>query len=557
MDIIKSIRFSGYKSFSDNTLHEIDFEPYVTTIIGKNNCGKSSVIDAIEFILNIKQFELHESDIEQLEVSFILKESNIESGFSKDTYGGKIDGNHYKYAKAFVDHIIFCKLSLENFFEGRKQLHLHHSQIDHPGEILYSNLWDRVANSYRTYSFEYSFRRINAERDIVPEKEFSSDDVSFSGIGATNILRRFVNHSDYDEKLVEKTLLEELNKIMSPESVFTNIRIQEIQHGDEEKTWEVFLEENGKRFALSKSGSGLKTIILVLINLYIIPKLPEYKSKKIIYAFEEIENNLHPALQRRIFEYLYDFAKQHDTKIFLTTHSHVAINALYSKERTNLYHIEKTDGISTLKTVDNYLDKVNILNDLDVKASDLFQTNGIIWVEGPSDRVYINRWLKLFCNSDLLEGSDYQFLYYGGRLLSHYSTEDMDNLINVLVTNRNSAIVIDSDKRGPSARINDTKKRIRDEFHAHNLFCWITKGKEIENYLSSKSINQKFGTSKKQIGQYELFPDYIKTECKTFQNQKVKFATEIVDYVNDSDADDVLDLKRQITKLYNEIKRWN
>ena len=67
---------------------------------------------------------------------------------------------------------------------------------------------------------------------------------------------------------------------MAPESVFTNIRIQEIQHGDEENTWEVFLEEGGKRFALSKSGSGLKTVILILINLYIIPNLSKYKNKK-------------------------------------------------------------------------------------------------------------------------------------------------------------------------------------------------------------------------------------------------------------------------------------
>ena len=31
----------------------------------------------------------------------------------------------------------------------------------------------------------------------------------------------------------------------------------------------------------------------------------KYKNKKIIYAFEELENNLHPALQRKLFEYIY------------------------------------------------------------------------------------------------------------------------------------------------------------------------------------------------------------------------------------------------------------
>ena len=557
MDNIQSIRFSGYKSFSDDTLHEIDFTPYVTTFIGKNNCGKSSVIDIIEYVLIFENYVHNNHNINQLDVSFLLNEEHIQSGFSKDTYGGEISGNHFSYGKNFLGKKLFCRLGITGPYGGDKHLQLNSSFFEEENTILEIGRWHTVANSYRHYLNDYSFRRINAERDIVPEKEIKNNKVTFSGEGATNILRRFVNHSDYDEKLVENTLLEELNKIMSPETVFTNIRIQEIQHGNEENVWEVFLEENGKRFALSKSGSGLKTIILILINLYIIPNLKEYKGKKIIYAFEEIENNLHPALQRRIFEYIYNFALHHDTHIFLTTHSHVAINTLFCKDKTKLYHIEKNNGISTIKDVESHLDKVRILDDLDVKASDLFQTNGIIWVEGPSDRVYINHWLKLFCDSKYLEGSNYQFLYYGGKLLAHYSTNDMDNLINVLVTNRNAAIVIDSDKKSQFAKINDTKKRIKTEFKNHNLFCWITKGKEIENYVSANSINHKYRANKPQIDQYELFPDYIKPECSSFQNSKVKFATEIVNFIDDVHADDVLDLKKQIISLYNTIERWN
>lgn len=557
MDNIKSLRFSGYKSFSDDTLHVIDFTPYVTTFIGKNNCGKSSVIDTIEYAINFNDFVNNNQNINQLDVSFILDISHIQSGFKRDTSGGGITGNHFTYGSTFLGKELFCRLAITGPLRGDKRLQLNSSFLEGEHNISEIDQWNTVANSYRDYYIHYSFRRINAERDITPEKEIKNDLVSFNGEGATNILRRFVNHSDYDEKLVEKTLLEELNKIMSPESVFTNIRIQEIQHGNEDNVWEVFLEENGKRFALSKSGSGLKTIILILINLYIVPNLNEYKNTKVIYAFEEIENNLHPALQRRVFEYLYNFAKQHDTHIFLTTHSHIAINTLFSKEITKLYHIEKSNGISTIKDVESHLDKISILDDLDVKASDLLQTNGIIWVEGPSDRIYINHWLKLFCDSKLLEGSDYQFLYYGGKLLSHYSTEDINNLINVLLTNRNSAIVIDSDKRSKSSRIRDTKKRIKKEFKDHNLFCWITKGKEIENYLSASCINKKYGTEKPQIKQYELFPDYIKPQCHSFPHSKVKFATEIVKYIDNVNKADILDLKKQITSLYNEIKRWN
>ena len=38
---VNTVRFSGYKSFKDETVSEIDMTPYVSVFIGKNNCGKS------------------------------------------------------------------------------------------------------------------------------------------------------------------------------------------------------------------------------------------------------------------------------------------------------------------------------------------------------------------------------------------------------------------------------------------------------------------------------------------------------------------------------------
>lgn len=111
--------------------------------------------------------------------------------------------------------------------------------------------------------------------------------------------------------------------------------------------------------------------------------------------------------------------------------------------------------------IDSFISKTHVLEDLDVRASDIFQSNGIIWVEGPSDRVYIKRWLEIWGDKELIEGSDYQFLYYGGRLLSHYTTKETEDLINILSTNRNAAIVIDSDKRSKQGHINDTKNEYR------------------------------------------------------------------------------------------------
>lgn len=559
--MVQSVKFNGYKSFSYGDEHEIDLSPYITVFIGKNNCGKSSCIDALETALMRNRFLDTKKLFQEIAVSFEINHSDIQSCFSLYNSGGDISGNHYTYGKAYIGQKIFGILCDEgtplrgDHIVGLK-LQAEQKQLDLPTG---KNNWDNLLRRYKNYQSEIDFRRINADRDIVPEEESNKEFLDHNGLGATNLLRLFVNHSAYDEKIIEDKLLNELNAIMAPDSHFRNIRLQQIQSGDE-LLWEIFLEEdNGKRFALSKSGSGLKTIILMLINLYVIPHTKLYRNKRIVYAFEELENNLHPALQRKVFEYLYRFAKENDSHIFITTHSHIAINTFFDKEKTIIYHVSKKENESQLIRVDNHSDRIDVLNDLEVRASDLFQSNGIIWVEGPSDRIYINKWLEVFCDSKFIEGSDYQFLYYGGKVLSHYSADEsaQTDLISILTTNQNSAIVIDSDRRQKKSKINNTKVRIRDEFSRIKGFCWITQGKEIENYIPAAAINSKYGSTLANIDQFGLFPEYIAKIQKNFSNQKVPFAKGIVPHITKENSCEMLDLEKQIKKLYETIQKWN
>lgn len=295
----------------------------------------------------------------------------------------------------------------------------------------------------------------------------------------------------------------------------------------------------------------------MLLNLIVIPKLAKNSSKRYVYGFEELENNLHPAMQRKVFEYLYDFATKNDVTIFLTTHSHVAINCFYDKSDASMFHIVKNQGKAEVKRIESYLDKAEILADLDVKASDILQANGIIWVEGPSDRIYIKRWLEIFTDNQFKEGQHYQFLYYGGRLLSQYALQEQTELISILTTNRNAVIVIDSDKRNQQASINSTKKRIVEEFDTLQMFCWVTKGKEIENYLTAASISERFEKNIKQCGKYALFPDYINRYYKGFTGKKVQFASEMVPFITEENTRGHFDVEEKIKKLYSQIATWN
>lgn len=548
------LHFKGYKSFLDNHVTSLLGIKHCNVIIGKNNSGKSSLLDVIATSVDESYFKKYGRTIQGLEAVFIIDKSDL-AVFNQYSC---VDGIYepYEFAQKYIGQPY--RVSIEQITSSQKQLSMTEKGNDVFASSPLNNHWKEIAFDLSRREDDTIFRRISAERNISPERERQEELLSEDGSGASYLIRKFINYSRYDEALIENDLLNGLNTIMRPEIEFEEIKIQQINQNNE-MLWEVFLREKGyNRYALSQSGSGLKTIVLVLLNLLIIPHTMGYSGKTIIYGFEELENNLHPSLQRRLFDYIYSFAIENNVYIFLTTHSHIAINAFFGKEKANIYHVVKDSNGSVVKKIDNYIDKVEILDDLDVKASDLLQSNGIIWVEGPSDRVYVKHWLKVFCDNKYVEGTDYQFMYYGGRLLSHYSVEQTEDLINILITNRNAAIIMDSDKRYKQDSVNDTKKRIIQEFTEHKMFAWLTKGKEIENYIPVNAIMETFQCDKlEECGQYELFPAFIEKTCPNFVSQKVSFAQRVIKNITADNSKNRLDLKLQVEKLYAQIQKWN
>lgn len=199
--------------------------------------------------------------------------------------------------------------------------------------------------------------------------------------------------------------------------------------------------------------------------------------------------------------------------------------------------------------------KKALLDELGVKASDLLQTNCAIWVEGPSDRIYIRKWLEFYNDGERLEeGLHYQFVYYGGSLLSHYSTKD-EGFINLLKINKNSYVVMDSDKKSNSSRLKERVKKIKNELPDA---YWITKGKEIENYLPEEALTSYFG-KKTEIGQFDIFSDIYKVNKKITSFDKIDFASKIVQdpaYTKEN-LSKCMDLESKTKELINFIRKSN
>lgn len=327
----------------------------------------------------------------------------------------------------------------------------------------------------------HSYKDLAPLISFIPTSRFV--DTKLEPLDLSNFMERQFDGSGLCYRLIDSFLPEGKvgegyrEQLKAHFSTFTGMDIKELWATLAPPSVQLELEDRTRR-SVQDMGEGLSQLLIIADTM-------AQQTEPGILIIDEPETALHPTLQRRFIQALLD---QEQFQVFITTHSNHILDIIH--DELAIYRVHRDTQTQHRAVTRLGHSAREVLSDLGVRPSSISAANCVIWVEGPSDAMYLRMWFEAMGWTDVREGIDFAFGFLGGALLAHTTMqpdEFGEHIIDLLTLNPNSFIIVDQDTEElEDGTIQPGKAYLRriieedGEFPERN---WITDGKEVESYI--------------------------------------------------------------------------
>ncbi len=394
-----------------------------------------------------------------------------------------------------------------------------------PAEIL-GGLLQNISQTLKG-----KFRTISAARNVVAAPTRFGDRISF--IRQTTLAELTTMGGSLDGLHMRKwSEMEDYVREISPSTRDLRVLTGQITMRE---------EKSDIGFPISLVGGGNQEVVALLHELT--------KEEDGIYGIEEPEIHLHPQLARQLFEASKNISSE--KQIFIATHSTVFVDLM---DLVNTWIVKKEDKKTKIIRVKEARDLTKILHDLGIRPSDIFYANGVVFVEGQTEKIVLPMLAKKM-------GID--FKEFELSVIPTYGKSSGRYHLSVWIDASKSAqipyfMIFDKGAEKEASRL--VKRGLLK--HAENLF--ILKLGSIEDYYPQEkfieAIESEYGveisdqekTDILRIPRAENGEKYLRAKNQDVRGWKVIVGTRVAEQMSPEDIHD--DIKRIIERIATQLR---
>lgn len=267
-------------------------------------------------------------------------------------------------------------------------------------------------------------------------------------------------------------------------------------------------DHEGVESPLGKRGTGIRRLLMVAHFQYLATKAIEaHLVFNQVYAIEEPESFLHPGAQRALLESFRVLSDKN--QIIVTSHSPVFAGAT---DRNNLVWVRKVNG-SVEVLQGQQLDLDMLATDLGIEPSDMvYGARACVFVESPDDILFLETVASKLKDAGYIPHTfaDLRIaqIPVGGRgnLKWWMSKKAMRDL------NRRYGVFVDSDRKSAIGTMSSDLQQYKQDCEADGAIFHATRKREIENYIHPEVVYRQTGRSV-SIGEFDDVKQQLGPKC--------------------------------------------